>query len=227
MAAGHSLGEYSAHVAAGTLDFEQAVRLVRRRGQYMQEAVPVGLGAMVAVLGSKPEIIEKACAQAGGIVEPVNYNAPGQVVLAGEADAVSRAVEALRAAGAKIRSLPVSAPFHCRLMQPAEDRLRPHLEEAVFNRPAIPVYVNVDAEPVTNADDARVALVRQVSRPVRWQQTIERMIKDGANTFVEIGPGSVLSGLIGRIDKQVKRVAVESPDDFDQALEAIRQTRNA
>jgi [acyl-carrier-protein] S-malonyltransferase len=225
MAAGHSLGEYTAHVAAGTIDFEQAVKLVRQRGQYMQEAVAVGVGAMAAVLGAKGDAVERACELAGGIVEPVNYNAPGQVVLAGQAEAVARAVEILRDSGAKIRSLPVSAPFHCRLMQPAEERLKPHLEQAAFKTPTFPVYVNVDAEPVTDANAARSALIRQVSRPVRWQQTIEHMVRDGAGLFVEIGPGAVLSGLIARIDKQVKRVHVEVPDDIQKAAEAIREAR--
>jgi [acyl-carrier-protein] S-malonyltransferase len=225
MAAGHSLGEYSAHVAAETIDFEEAVKVVRQRGQYMQEAVPVGLGAMAAVLGAKGDAVEKVCAEVGGVVEPVNYNAPGQVVIAGQADAVAQVVERMREQGAKIRSLPVSAPFHCQLMAPAEQRLKPHLEALVFRDPAVPVYANVDAQPVFTGDSARSALIRQVSRPVRWQQIIERMIADGAGVFIEIGPGAVLSGLIGRIDKKVKRVTVESPDDFPAALEAIQQAR--
>src|SRR5688572_7960346 len=147
-AAGHSLGEYSAHVAAGTLAFEEAVRLVRQRGLYMQEAVPVGRGAMAAVLGGELAAIERACAESEGVVEPVNYNCPGQLVIAGEKDAVERASERIKALGAKVRLLPVSAPFHCRLMQPAEERFRPHLERASFADPQLPVYVNVDAAKV-------------------------------------------------------------------------------
>lgn len=224
-AAGHSLGEYSAHVAAGTLAFEEAVRLVRQRGLYMQQAVPVGRGAMAAVLGGEPAAIERACAEAEGVVEPVNYNCPGQIVIAGEKDAVERASERIKAEGAKVRPLPVSAPFHCRLMQPAEDNFRPHLERAEFRDPELPVYVNVDAVPVTTANEARDALVRQISRPVRWEQSIRKMLEDGVGLFVEVGAGKVLAGMIKRIDKSVRCVAVESPADLDAAREAIRGQR--
>ncbi len=224
-AAGHSLGEYSAHVAAGTLAFDEAVRLVRQRGLYMQEAVPVGQGAMAAVLGGDVAAIEQACAEAEGVVEPVNYNCPGQLVIAGDKAAVERASERIKAQGAKVRSLPVSAPFHCRLMKPAEDRFRPHLERAAFDDPQVPVYVNVDATPATTAAAARDALVRQISRPVRWEQSIRKLLEDGAGLFVEIGPGRVLAGMIKRIDKSATCVNVESPTDLQGARDAIRAQR--
>jgi len=220
-AAGHSLGEYSAHVAAGTLGLQDALRLVRERGRLMQQAVPVGEGAMAAILGGDQETVERVCAQTAGVVEPGNYNCPGQLVIAGAKGAVEKACESLAAAGSKFRVLPVSAPFHSSLMQPAEDAFRPHLEGAAFSDPAFPVYVNVDARPVTSAQAAREALVRQVSRAVRWEQTITRMLEDGVGTFVEIGPGKVLTGMIRRIDKTAKRVNVESPADFEAARAAI------
>jgi [acyl-carrier-protein] S-malonyltransferase len=223
--AGHSLGEYSANVAAGALAFEQAVALVRRRGEYMQDAVPVGLGAMAAVLGGEVAMVERVCESTPGIVTPVNYNCPGQLVIAGETDAVARASEAIAAAGAKVRALPVSAPFHCQLMKPAEDRLEPDLRGADWHEPIVPIYVNVDATAVTSADASCEALVRQVSRPVRWQPIIERMLADGVGLFVEIGPGKVLTGMVRRIAKDAKRVNVETPSDFAAAREAIAAQR--
>jgi len=223
--AGHSLGEYSAHVAAGTLAFEDAVRLVRQRGLYMQDAVPVGVGAMAAVLGGEIAAIEQACAETEGVVEAVNYNCPGQLVIAGEAAAVERAAARIREAGAKVRPLPVSAPFHCRLMLPAEQRFAPHLLQVAFKAPELPVYVNVDAVAVTSADAARDALVRQISRPVRWEQTIRRMLEDGVGLFVEIGPGKALAGMIKRIAKDVPCLNVETPADFNAARAAIAGQR--
>jgi len=223
--AGHSLGEYSAHVAAGTVRFEDAVKLVRARGRFMQEAVAVGVGAMAAVMGADRAVVEEACKNAGGVAEPVNYNSPGQIVIAGEADAVARASEAIRAAGGKVVPLSVSAPFHSSLMRPAEERLAPLLRETKFQDPRAPVYVNVDAAPVRMAADARDALVRQVSRPVRWDDSVARMIADGVTLFVEIGPGRVLSGLIARIDKSARRVNVQAPADFEAARAAIREAR--
>lgn len=223
--AGHSLGEYSANVAAGTLPFEQAVKLVRVRGQYMQDAVPVGKGAMAAVLGGDLAEIERACAETEGEVQPVNYNCPGQVVIAGEAGAVERASAKIKDIGGRVRPLPVSAPFHSSLMRPAEERLAPHLRDTSFSDPTFPIYINVDAVPVTTGTAARDALIRQVSRAVRWQQTIERMLADGVGLFVEIGPGNVLGGLIGRVDKTAKRVNIETPADFDNARDAIKEAR--
>jgi len=223
--AGHSLGEYSANVAAGTVEFEAAVALVRKRGRYMQEAVPVGVGAMAAVLGGEVETIERICAETQGVVTPVNYNCPGQLVIAGEKAAVQTASAAIAAAGGKVKELPVSAPFHCALMEPAEQRLAPDLKATAFQAPQVPLYVNVDAVAVSSADAARDALIRQVSRPVRWQQSVERMLADGVTLFVEIGPGKVLANLIKRISKDAERVNVETPADIAAAQAAIAKHR--
>ena len=191
-AAGHSLGEYSAHVAAGTLSFADALRTVRRRGRYMQEAVPVGVGAMAAILGLDADTVAQACAEAAGgeIVTPANLNCPGQVVIAGHAAAVARAGERAKALGAKRAiPLPVSAPFHCALMKPAEERLAPELRALETRAPSVPVVANVDAVPKRTAADAIDALVRQVSSPVRWEDVVKRLIAEGVTTFVELGPG--------------------------------------
>jgi [acyl-carrier-protein] S-malonyltransferase len=223
--AGHSLGEYSANVAAGSLAFETAVRLVRQRGLFMQEAVPVGQGAMAAVLGGDVGAIEKACAEADGLVEPVNYNCPGQLVIAGEKAAVERASKLIADVGGKVRALPVSAPFHCQMMKPAEDKFRAPLSAAEFSQPKVPIYVNVDAVKVDSAAAARDALTRQISRPVRWEQSVRRMLEDGVRLFVEIGPGRALAGMIKRIDKSAVCVNVESPADFAAARAAIAAQR--
>jgi [acyl-carrier-protein] S-malonyltransferase len=223
--AGHSLGEYSAHVAAGTLELADAVKLVRKRGQYMQEAVPYGEGAMAAVLKADRTLVERICAEVPGLVEAVNYNSPQQIVIAGETHAVSEAGTKLKAAGARASSLPVSAPFHSTLMEPAEARLRDDIQQVTFRDPEVPVYVNVDATPVTDASASREALIRQVSRPVLWEETVRRMIADGVSLFVEVGPGRVLSGLLVRIDKRAGRVSVQGPADFDAAREAIAEAR--
>jgi len=211
-AAGHSLGEYSAHVAAGTLSFADALRTVKRRGRYMQEAVPVGDGAMAAILGLDAEGVAKACAETadGQVVSPANLNAPGQIVIAGHAPAVARASERARALGAK-RAIPlaVSAPFHCALMKPAEARLAPELRALTSHAPVFPVVANVDATPKTTAGDAIEALVRQVSSPVRWEDVVRRLLADGATTFIELGPGSVLAGLIKKIDRSATVFSVE------------------
>jgi [acyl-carrier-protein] S-malonyltransferase len=217
-AAGHSLGEYSAHVAAGTLSFADALRTVRRRGRYMQEAVPVGEGAMAAILGLDEESVSRACVDAmvergGRIVSPANLNAPGQIVIAGHADAVARAGERCKELGAKrVIPLAVSAPFHCALMKPAEDRLTPELRSIAASDPKIPVVANLDALPKRDAISAIGALIRQVSSPVKWEQVVRRLIADGAQTFVELGPGSVLAGLIKKIDRSVQVVSVEDED---------------
>lgn len=223
--AGHSLGEYSAHVAAGTLELADAVKLVRKRGQYMQEAVPYGQGAMAAVLKADRAVVERICAEVSGLVEAVNYNSPQQIVIAGETDAVSEAGTRLKAEGAHASSLPVSAPFHSTLMKPAEERLGEDVQQVMFRDPLLPVYVNVDASPVTDAGAAREALVRQVSRPVLWEESVRRMIADGVSLFVEVGPGRVLSGLVVRIDKGAGRVSVQGPGDFDAARQAIADVR--
>ena len=220
-AAGHSLGEYSAHVAAGTLSFADALRTVRRRGRYMQEAVPVGVGAMAAILGLDADTVARACADAaeGEIVTPANLNSPGQVVIAGHAGAVARAGERAKALGAKRAiPLPVSAPFHCPLMKPAEVRLAPELRALASNDPSVPVVANVDAEPKRTAADAIEALIRQVSSPVRWEDVVKRLIAEGATTFVELGPGSVLAGLIKKIDRTVKVASVEDGAGLEAAL---------
>ncbi len=223
--AGHSLGEYSAHVAAGTLELADAVKLVRKRGQYMQEAVPYGEGAMAAILKADRGLVERVCAEVPGVVEAVNYNSPQQIVIAGETEAVGEAGVKLKAAGARASTLPVSAPFHSSLMKPAEHRLGEDIERIEFRDPSVPVYVNVDAAPVTEAARAKKALVRQVSRPVRWEQSVRRMIEDGVSLFVEVGPGRVLSGLLARIDKGAGRVSVQGPGDFAAAKEAIAAAR--
>ncbi|HJL04281.1 MAG TPA: ACP S-malonyltransferase [Polyangiaceae bacterium LLY-WYZ-15_(1-7)] len=223
--AGHSLGEYSAHVAAGTIAFEDAVRLVRRRGQYMQEAVPVGEGAMAAVMKASRETVERVCAETEGVVEAVNYNSPQQIVIAGAAGPVAAASEALKGEGARAMPLPVSAPFHSSLMKPAEECLAPDLAAVSFSEPAFPVYVNVDAAPAASGEAAREALVRQVSRAVRWEETVRHMVEAGVTLFVEVGPGKVLSGLIRRIEKGAARVNVEGPDDLEAARAAIAEHR--
>jgi [acyl-carrier-protein] S-malonyltransferase len=225
-AAGHSLGEYSAHVAAGTLSFADALRTVRRRGQYMQEAVPVGAGAMAAILGLDADAVSRACEQAqqalpGQVVTPANLNAPGQVVIAGHADAVTRAGECAKALGARrVMPLAVSAPFHCPLMQPAEDRLAPELLALDARDPRIPVVANVDAEPKRDRAASIAALIRQVSSPVRWEDVVKRLIAEGARTFVELGPGTVLAGLVKKIDRTVAVVSVENEQGL-AALDAL------
>ncbi len=223
--AGHSLGEYSAQVAAGTLGLADAVRLVRKRGRYMQEAVPVGEGAMAAVLKADRETVERICEETQGVVEPVNYNSPGQIVIAGEAAAVAAAGDKLKAAGARAMPLPVSAPFHSSLMKPAELRLAEDIALIELSQPQRPVYVNVDAKAVTDADASKDALIRQVSRPVLWEQSVRKMIEDGVSLFVEIGPGKVLTGLVGRIDKSVQKLSVQSSADFEAARSAMASTR--
>jgi [acyl-carrier-protein] S-malonyltransferase len=221
--AGHSLGEYSAHVAAETMSFADALRIVRRRGRYMQEAVPVGAGAMAAILGLDVERVAQACAEAaqGEVVSPANMNAPGQVVIAGARDAVARAGERARQLGAKrVVPLPVSAPFHCALMKPAEERLAPELRALAVADPRVPVVANVDAEPKRDAASAIEALVRQVSMPVRWEDSVRRLASEGVRAYVELGPGSVLSGLVRKIHREATVVNVESPDGL-AAVEAL------
>jgi [acyl-carrier-protein] S-malonyltransferase len=223
-AAGHSLGEYSAHVAAGTLSFADALRTVRRRGRYMQEAVPVGVGAMAAILGLDAEGVARACADAaeGQVVTPANLNAPGQIVIAGHAAAVARAGERAKALGAKRAiGLAVSAPFHCPLMEPAEERLAPELRALASHDPAFPVVANVDAQPKRTAGEAIEALVRQVSSPVRWEDVVRRLIAEGVTTFVEAGPGSVLAGLIKKIDRRAAVFSIEDEAGLHAALKGI------
>jgi [acyl-carrier-protein] S-malonyltransferase len=217
-AAGHSLGEYSAHVAAGTLRFEDAVRAVRLRGRFMQEAVPEGVGSMAAVLGLDREEVERACRESAGeeVVSAANFNGPGQVVVAGHAGAVRRAGERAVAAGArKVVPLPVSAPFHCALMEPARERLEPVLAGIEFRDPAVPVFTNVDAEAVRTGPAARDALLRQVASPVRWDELVRNMVDSGVDTFLEVGPGSVLAGLVRRIRREARVFAASEPADIE------------
>jgi [acyl-carrier-protein] S-malonyltransferase len=225
--AGHSLGEYSANVAAGTFALADAVRLVRRRGRYMQEAVPVGEGAMAAILGLDAEKVAAACAEAaaelGQVVSPANLNGGGQVAIAGASAAVARASEKARALGAR-RAVPlsVSAPFHCALMKPAEDRLAPELRALLptSHDPLMPVVANVDAQPKYDRTAAIEALVAQVSSPVLWQAVVERLASEGVTTYVEVGPGTVLGGMVKRIHRDATILSVESPED----LEAVERT---
>ncbi len=215
--AGHSLGEYSAHVAAGTLEFADAVRLVRNRGRYMQEAVPVGTGAMAAILGLDEAAVLQACAEGaeGEVVSPANLNGAGQIVIAGASAAVQRAGERAKALGARrVIPLKVSAPFHCALMVPARDRLAPELHAVPARHPRIPVIANVDAAPRTTGAAAVEALVQQVSSPVRWEDTVRRLAADGVTTFIEVGPGTVLSGLVKKIVRDAQVVSVQAPGDL-------------
>ncbi len=222
--AGHSLGEYTALVAARALAFEEAVNLVRRRGQYMQEAVPVGQGAMAAILGLPAEVVEQACREAaqGQVCAPANFNSPQQIVIAGHKEAVERALALLRERGARrVVPLPVSAPFHCSLMRPAEERLAEDLARATFSDPVIPVVNNVDAEIVRTAEAAREGLRRQVSRPVRWEESIRRLLGEGVTTFIEVGPGRVLSGLIRQIERSARTLTVEDPASLEETLKEL------
>ncbi len=223
---GHSLGEYSALVAAGTLSFGDAVRTVRRRGRFMQEAVGVGRGAMAAILGLARIEVERLCREqadsSGEVVGAANLNGPGQVVIAGHAGAVERTAEACRAAGAKRAvPLPVSAPFHCSLMQPVARRLAEVLECLSFSDPSVPVYNNVDAVAVQNAAATRAALIRQVDAPVLWHDLVESMLAAGFETFVEVGPGKVLSGLMRRINRKARVLTVEDAAGVEKAAQEL------
>ncbi|ASF14024.1 MULTISPECIES: ACP S-malonyltransferase [Shewanella] len=211
MLAGHSLGEYSALVCAGVIDFKDAIKLVELRGQLMQQAVPAGTGAMYAIIGLDNDGIANACIEAaqGEVVSPVNFNSPGQVVIAGQKDAVERAAAACKAAGAKMAvALPVSVPSHCALMKPAADKLALALNDVQFNAPSITVINNVDVASPTVVADIKDALVRQLYCPVRWSETVELMAEKGITQLVECGPGKVLTGLTKRINKSLSAQAV-------------------
>src|ERR1700686_948133 len=219
--AGHSLGEYSAHVAAGTLTFADAVRTVRNRGKYMQEAVPIGVGAMAAILGMTLDKVSALAREAaeGEVCDIGNINSPEQIVLSGNAGAVTRAVELATERGAKKAvSLPVSAPFHCSLMQPAQDRLARDLAALTFRNPSCPVVCNVDAAMVTQADPARDALIRQVTATVNWEPSIRLLLEKGTNLFVEIGPGKVLWGLMRQIDRSKTSLTVADEASLQKTL---------
>jgi [acyl-carrier-protein] S-malonyltransferase len=222
--AGHSLGEYSALVAAGALSLTDAVKTVRARGRYMQEAVPVGTGAMAAILGADLETINGGCEQAsdGEVCSAANINSPNQVVIAGASGAIDRAIEILKERGAKrAMKLNVSAPFHCAMMQPAQDRLAADLAAIGFTDGRVPVVTNVDAIAVTGAARLRDSLVRQVSQPVQWLKSVEFLISQGVKTFIEIGPGKVLSGLVRQIDRSVQCLNVEDEATLRAAAEAL------
>lgn len=219
--AGHSLGEYSALVCAGVMDFKDAVRLVELRGKLMQEAVPEGAGAMAAIIGLDNDSIAKACAESaeGQVVAPVNFNSPGQVVIAGNKEAVERAGAACKAAGAKrALPLPVSVPSHCALMKPAADKLAVALQEITFNAPRIPVINNVDVAAESDADAIRSALVRQLYSPVRWTETVESVSAQGIAHLLEMGPGKVLTGLTKRIVDSMTAAAVNDVASLTAAL---------
>jgi [acyl-carrier-protein] S-malonyltransferase len=227
LVAGHSLGEYSAHVVAGTLAFADAVRIVRRRGQYMQEAVPLGAGAMAALLGADEALAAQACAEGaeGEVVSPANLNAPGQIVIAGASAAVARAGERARALGARrVVPLPVSAPFHCALMVPAQERLAPELRALHVRDPQVPVVANVDAELKTSAQASIDALIAQVSAPVRWQAVVGRLASAGVRAYVEVGPGTVLSGLVRKIERNARVANLEAPGDLEAVEALVRET---
>ena len=228
--AGHSLGEYSALVCSGALDFADGLRLVRARGEFMQAAVPQGEGAMAAILGLDAEQVEKACAEAaeGDVVQAVNYNAPGQIVIAGSVAAVDRAIAACQAAGArKAMPLPVSVPSHCELMRPAAEQLAEELNRIQLKKPRVPVVQNVHAVPETEVAKLRDNLVAQLYRPVRWIESIEFMAAQGVDTYIECGPGKVLVGLNKRIVKPAKSLAVNDPDSVQAALELLRNQQDA
>ena len=224
LAAGHSLGEYSALVVAGALRFAEAVRLVRRRGEFMQEAVPVGTGAMAALLGVDLATAEQLCVEAaqGEVVGVANINSPGQIVIAGHRTGVERAVAAAAARGGKKSVLlPVSAPFHCALMKPAADRLAAELERVAVSDPRIPVVRNVDGGVTRTADEVRSFLVQQVASPVRWTDCVERLAREGATGFLEVGPGRVLTGLLKRTLDGARGHTVEDPASLDKAVAAV------
>ena len=222
--AGHSLGEYSALVCAGVIDFKDAVKLVKLRGEFMQASVPAGVGAMAAVIGLADDVVIKACAEAAGsqVCSAVNFNSPGQVVIAGNKEAVDKASEALKAAGAKrVLPLAVSVPSHCALMKSAADELAKELAKVEFRVPSVPVINNVDVAKVTDADSIRDALVRQLYSPVRWVETVQSASAEGIKTMIEVGPGKVLSGLIKRIDKEVNAISLNDAATLDAALAAV------
>ena len=232
-AAGHSLGEYSALVALGGLRFADALRLTRKRGEFMQEAVPAGEGAMAAVLGLPPETVEAVTAEVtargesdgGGLVQPANFNGGGQVVIGGNAAAVAEAGRELKARGARrVLPLPVSAPFHTRLMRPAAERLAPELDAVDFHDLAAPLWTNVDAAPIRTGSEAREALRRQVDSPVRWEETVRGMAAAGASTFVEIGAGTVLTGLVRKILPGAEAFGVSDPEGVERLAALAEST---
>ncbi len=226
--AGHSLGEYSALVAAGAMKFSDAVQIVHKRGTYMQEAVPAGQGAMAAIMGLSPAVVMDACKRAaeGQICSPANLNSPEQTVISGHAEAVKRAVEIASQSGAKRAViLAVSAPFHCALMMPAQERLEKDLRKAEIGALRVPLVTNVDADTETSGEEARDALIRQVTNPVRWEESVRELIDEGVNTFVEVGPSRVLTGLLRQIERSVVTLNVEDEKSLATTVEKIAQAR--
>ncbi len=222
--AGHSLGEYSAHVAAGTLSFAEAVRTVRNRGKYMQEAVPAGQGGMAAVLGMALDQLEQVCIEAaqGEVVSPANINSPEQIVISGHQTAVERAAQLAQQRGAKkTRLLQVSAPFHCALMQPAQERLASDLQQLQFSDPKVPVVANIDGEPRTSGDTSRQALIQQVTGAVQWTRCMQKLISLGVQSYIEVGPGKVLCGLMRQIDRAQISANVENEASLQKTLSSF------
>ena len=227
--AGHSLGEYSALVAAGALKFADAVQLVRKRGTYMQDAVPAGVGAMAAIMGLSPAVVADACKRAaeGGVCTAANLNSPDQTVISGDAAAVKRAVEIASQSGAKRAvMLPVSAPFHSSLMMPAQERLEKDLRATAFADPHVPVVTNVDADTIKKGDEAREALIRQVTMPVRWEESMRMLLDEGVNTFIEVGPGRVLTGIMRQIERSVTTLNVEDEKSLQATVERITAAKS-
>jgi len=227
--AGHSLGEYSALVATGALKFADAVQLVRKRGTYMQDAVPAGVGAMAAIMGLSPAVVADVCKRASGseICAAANLNSPDQTVISGHAGAVKRAVELASQAGAKRAViLAVSAPFHSALMMPMQQRLEKNLRDTEFSNLQLPLVTNVDADTTTSGSEAREALIRQVSTPVRWEESVRLLIDEGVNTFVEVGPGRVLTGLLRQIERSVAALNVEDEKSLAATVEKIAGARS-
>ncbi len=224
---GHSLGEYSALVCAGALDFADAARTVRKRGEFMQDAVPVGVGTMAAIIGLEQDKVEELCRQnsnADNLVELANINSPGQYVISGHVGAVNNVIELAKEAGAKrALPLPVSAPFHCELMKPAGERLEEVLNAVTFNDLSIPLINNAEADILTAGADARTSLVRQMYKSVQWDLSIKKLIEDGADTFVEVGPGKVLSGLLRRIDKKMKGLNISDVNTLEKTVQALQE----
>jgi [acyl-carrier-protein] S-malonyltransferase len=227
--AGHSLGEYSALVAAGSIKFSDAVQLVRKRGKYMQDAVPAGEGAMAAIMGLSPAVVMDACKRAAEneVCSPANLNSPEQTVISGNAGAVKRAVEIASQLGAKRAvMLAVSAPFHSALMMPAQEKLAVDLKKITFSDLRVPLVTNVDADTETSGEEARDALIRQVSMPVRWEESMRTLIDEGVNTFVEVGPGRVLTGLLRQIERSVATLNVEDEKSLAATLEKVAGARS-
>jgi len=222
--AGLSLGEYSAHVLSGTFTIEDAVKLVRKRGKYMQEAVPLGVGTMAAIIGLDREVVLDCCKEASsaGIVEPANFNCPGQIVVAGEVAAVEKLCELASERGAKrALKLPVSAPFHCSMLKPAGDKLAKELENIKLGDMEIPVLSNVNADIVKSKDEVKDLLIKQVSSPVYWEDFVRKMLELGVDTFVEIGPGKTLTGFMKRINRKVKMMNVEDVETLEKVIAAL------